>query len=221
MKKIFCFNLIYPFSEFAVMYNENTLPSLQQFKSGRQNFCSYRIFCERFVQCVIGSSMFKNSCYKKGFMEYASVSDEAITFLILENNWDAWTAIGLAAKNNEKVPMKNCGQAQKYFDNKTGRGHSWNSKGKAEYNNYFDSISYDREKYGLSFDDDFIEALKLDTDDEMKKKIEKNKKLPITKKVIRCRRDYIPKADRGFMKNTDLTENENEIIERATNRTNI
>jgi hypothetical protein len=48
-------------------------------------------------------------------MEYASVSDEAITFLILDSNWDAWTAIGLAAKSNEKVPMKNCGQAQKYL----------------------------------------------------------------------------------------------------------
>jgi hypothetical protein len=116
--------------------------------------------------------------------------------------------------------MRICGQAQKYLDNKTGRGHSWNTKGKAEYKNYFDSISYDREKYGLSFDDNFIEALKLDTDDEMKKKIKKNKKLPITKEDIRCRSDYIPKADCGVMKSTDLTENENEI-ERATNRTNI
>jgi hypothetical protein len=165
--------------------------------------------------------MFKNSCFKKGFMDYASVSDEAMTFLILENNWDAWTAIGLAARSNEKVPIKNCGQTQKYFDNKTGRGHSWNRKGKEEYNNYFDNISRDRENFGLSFDDDFMEALKMDTDDEMKKKIEKNKKLPIAKEVIRCRSDYIPKSDRGIVINTGLTQNEKEILENAIHRTNI
>jgi hypothetical protein len=79
-------------------------------------------------------------------MDYASVSDEAMHFLILENNWDVWIAIGLAAISNEKIPMKNCGQTQKYVDKKAGRIHSWNSRGKQEYNNFFDNISQDREQ---------------------------------------------------------------------------
>jgi hypothetical protein len=155
-------------------------------------------------------------------MDYASVSDEAMTFLILENNWDAWSAIGLAAKSNEKIPMKNCGQTQKYFDNKTGRGHSWNNKGKEEYNKYFDTISNDREQFGILFDEDFMEALKLDIDDEMRKKIDKSKKLPVACEVIRCKSDYIPKANREKNKRNERSaEIEREILEKATNCTDV
>ncbi len=179
------------------MYASNSLPKLDDFKSGRRNFEVYRIFCERFVQCVIGTGIFKNACYKNNLMDYCTVSDEAITFLILDNNWDSWAAMGEAASNNLSMPLKECGIPQKYFGDKIGRGHSWSSEGKIAYNEYFDKILLDRNKNGLEFDSYFLDTLQEESAEGMRFRNEKRRKLPKQKVVIQCRNDYVPKANRA------------------------
>ena len=62
-------------------------------------------------------------------MEFVSVSDEAMTFLILANNWDVWTemAIDLAGQpdNNKKCKtVEECVSKQRYHIDGKGRGYS-------------------------------------------------------------------------------------------------
>ena len=204
-----------------VMFASNSLPKFEDFKIGRRNFDVYRIFCERFVHCVIGTGIFKNACYKSNLMDYCSVSDEAITFLILENNWEIWTAMGEAAKINQLMPLKECGITQKYFGDKIGRGHSWNSEGKEAYNNYFDNIVIDRSKYGIEFDSYFLETLQDESAEGMRFCNEKRRKLQKQKVVIQCRNDYVPKANRTRAVLGQYMDESGNVVDTAINRTNV
>ena len=50
--------------------------------------------------------IFKKNCSVKNFSEYISVSDEAMTMLILANNWDVWSEIASyeIATNPKNLP---------------------------------------------------------------------------------------------------------------------
>ena len=59
---------------------------MEKFERLRENFVAYTMIAEKFVQCVVGVNIFKKNCCVKNFSEYISVSDEAMTMLILANN---------------------------------------------------------------------------------------------------------------------------------------
>ena len=209
-------------------YNVNTLPTMEMFRSKRQNCICYRLFCEKFVSCVIGTSTFRNACCVKPFGEYCNVSDEAMTFLILENNWDAWAEIGDAMKDDqEKKVLKTCVTKQKFFDSKTGRGHSWNSAGKAYYNLLFDEITADRENYGADFDETFLDFMQEENEQFRKHKRDKRKKVVEPKSIIICKSDYVPRASRGNNMTTNSSSSScmdsviNDVVNQAINNTSI
>ena len=192
----------------------------------RQNHSAYSIFVEKFVSCVIGTNYFKNVKLYKSFQEYCTISDEAMTFLILENNWDVWSEIAAAGNNNERKPIKSCIMKQKFFDPKTGRGYSWNDAGKDYYNMMFDLVQHDRITYGKKFDTQLLSSFTLVNEEGLKSKREQRKKCSEQKTIIACKSDYVPKAARGISTininyqytQTDVIE---DMVDQAMNSTGV
>ena len=93
----------------------------------------------------MGSNVFKKHMFQQGMSAYVSVSDEAMTFLILANNWDVWTemAIDLAGQPKEGKKCKTveeCVSKQRYHIDGKGRGYSWSVEGKVYYNQMYVEI---------------------------------------------------------------------------------
>lgn len=171
---------------------------MEMFRLMRHNYLVYCIFVEKFVSCVIGTNYFKNVKLYKPFQEYCTISDEAMTFLILENNWDVWSEIAAAGNNNERKPIKSCIMKQKFFDPKTGRGYSWNDAGKEFYNMIYDLVQQDRITYGKFFDNQLLSSFTLVNEEGLQNKREQRRKCCVQKTVIACKSDYVPKAARGI-----------------------
>ena len=71
------------------LHRLSILPTLEQFEAGRANVLAYTTFIDRFVQSVVGFNIFRKNCAVNKYSEYASVSDEAMAYLILASNWDS------------------------------------------------------------------------------------------------------------------------------------
>jgi hypothetical protein len=81
--------------------------------------------------------------YKK-ITTFVTVSDEAMTMLILKNNFDVWSKmVDLAEMGEENVKMEKCLDKQLYFEEGKGRGQSWNVQGKMYYNEIYHKICVD------------------------------------------------------------------------------
>jgi hypothetical protein len=209
---------------FAVteQYNNGTLPTMEMFRMMRHNHSAYSIFVEKFVSCVIGTNYFKNVKLCKPFQEYCTISDEAMTFLILENNWDVWSEIAIAGSNNEQKPIKSCVMKQKFFDPKTGRGHSWNDAGKDYYNMIFDLVQQDRIRYGKNFDIQLLSSFTVVNEEGLQNKREQRRKCSVQKTIIACKSDYVPKAARGISNiNINYQYTQTDMVDQAMNPTGI
>jgi hypothetical protein len=177
------------------MYERKELPELAKFEEGRKCVETYKIFCLRFLPGVIGCAVFKNGCCTAKLSDYSTITDEAMTFLILANNWDPWTKmIELKKEGTKEVKkLQDCGVKQKYFEETKGRGHSWNDDGKLYYNDMYDKIAADRITNGVAFDEYFLNDM-MDNSEEGKRLSDKKNKKPSvrTKRAIECRRDLPP-----------------------------
>ena len=175
---------------------QNKLPDLEVLESGRENQEAYLLFCSKFIPAVIGSQQFKKGCCTENLMKYCNISDEAMTFLILANNWEPWKAmIQLKNESNEKKggSLEDCGVKQKYFKETKGRGHSWSKEGKLYYNRMFDKVQQDRQKNGESFDEYFLEYMNKESDEgkRLEKKEMERKKHGDDEEIV-IRMEYIP-----------------------------
>jgi hypothetical protein len=205
-------------------YINRSLPTMDMFRMTRTNSSCYSLFVEKFVSCVIGTNVFKTSKLYKPLQSFCTVSDEAMTFLILENNWDVWSEIGASEIRTERKPIKSCNTKQKFFDPKVGRGYSWTTSGKDYYNKMFDLIKTDRLMYGKHFDEQLLASFTTMNDEGLRNKREKRRKLAAGEKtVIVCKSDYVPKAARmNVSVNYQFTQPQLEnIVNQVTNPTNI
>jgi hypothetical protein len=148
----------------------------------------------------VGSNIFKKHMFQQGMSGYVSVSDEAMTFLILANNWDVWTemAIDLAGQpdNNKKCKtVEECVSKQKYHIDGKGRGYSWSVEGKEYYNRMYMEIEKDRIINGKEFDAYFLKSMISDEMKKEEKRMEKRRggisKEFVIHKVVRCKNDYV------------------------------
>jgi hypothetical protein len=158
------------------------------------------LFCSSFLPGVTGSGAFKNACCTMKLSDYCSKSDEAMTFLILANNWEPWKTM-IEAKREQGATMakrlEECGVKQKYFKETKGRGHSWSTEGKLYFNESYDRISNDREHNGEMFDKEFLDYMKKESNEG--KRLEKLKtkgSKPELEKIV-IRNDYVPNPDRS------------------------
>jgi hypothetical protein len=174
------------------MHAAKELPMLSSLEEGRKNKKDYTLFCSRFLPGVIGNAQFKAGCCTMKQTDYCSASDEAMTFLILANNWEPWSKMAEMKKHDPKAKLEDCGVKQIYFKDTKGRGHSWSNEGKNYYNNRYDEIVEDRVGHGQKFNEHFIEYMKNNSDEG--KRLEKHKKRPTveTTTIVKCRRDMPP-----------------------------
>jgi hypothetical protein len=174
------------------MYSAKTLPEQSTMEQGRKSDVIYTVFCSRFLQGVIGNSVFKTGCCTMNLTDYCSASDEAMTFLILANNWQPWLKIAEMKKRDPKAKLEDCGVKQLYFKDTKGRGHSWSNEGKMYYNEMYDRVLEDRKENGKDFDEFFLNYMKQNSDEG--KRLEKHKKKERVEAtpVIKCKRDLPP-----------------------------
>jgi hypothetical protein len=185
------------------MHADGSLPDLAIIEQGRKNQATYTMYCSRFVQGVIGHTAFKTGCVTMKLSEYCSASDEAMTFLILANNWQPWSKMAELRKEDSKAKLEECGVKQMYFKETKGRGHSWSNEGKMYYNEMYDKVLADREVNGERFDEHFLHYMKNNSEEG--KRLEKHKKKVRvdTTPVIRCKRDLPPMWMGARISNSD------------------
>jgi hypothetical protein len=163
------------------------------------------LFCSSFLPGVTGSGTFKNACCTMKLSEYCTKSDEAMTFLILANNWDPWKAMILGKKEQGSRgarKLEECGVKQKYFKETKGRGHSWSNDGKLYFNEAYDRISNDRERNGEMFDREFLSFMKKESNEGKRlEKLQTKQSKPESEKIA-IRNDYVPKPERSKRSNS-------------------
>ena len=158
----------------------------------RENKHIYRIFCELFVQGVSGNTSFRNGCCTEPLTKWCTISDEAMTFLILANNWGTWREMSDSVKNpgDKMKKCSDCTTKQLYFTEQKGRGYSWKDEGKRYYNKQYQSVVEDRQSNGEKFDEYFME--KMNNESEVGKRlaqIGKKKGKVEVKEAIGCYND--------------------------------
>jgi len=72
----------------TVLLEEKCLPTLESILEMDTNKDCFFLFCENFLSRIVGMTIWKDSCTKQKVSEMATVSDEAFTYLLIENYWD-------------------------------------------------------------------------------------------------------------------------------------
>ena len=138
-------------------------------KNGRNEINqNYVFFCEKFLRCVVGIKIFRNSCKKYPLSTYVSLSDEAFALLLLENSELRWNSEIELKKNGKEIteesllPTKYTGagksKQQKGF---TRKFKGWTFDGIARYNSLRELIRADRKKNGEEFDNYMCDHFKI------------------------------------------------------------
>ena len=63
---------------------------------------AYTLFCDHFLQCVVRRRNWRAGIEDKEVQKVATVTDEALGLLLLENSWDKWVdmAVNRIGKSN-------------------------------------------------------------------------------------------------------------------------
>ena len=68
------------------MISSNITLKLKDIEFGRKNPNIYKVFCEKFIPCVMGKIRFRVNCYSKKLSDYCTVSDETMAVLVLRGH---------------------------------------------------------------------------------------------------------------------------------------
>jgi hypothetical protein len=166
---------------------------------GRTNQEDYMVFCENFIKCIIGSSVFKCGFCNLYLDQYCNESDEAVAFLILMNNWKVWEEMEEHLyPNGTAKEMKDCVSKQLFMVDGPGRKHSWSIRGRDFYNDMFAFVEEDRKRNGEAFNIAFLQRMKgcadRDKDNRMAKR-NRNKSDVGIDRVVRCRHASLPGSE--------------------------
>lgn len=168
------------------LYKSGKLPSLSDLEKGRKNPESYNVFAQFLVTGCIKSSTWKDSCKIHFFSSIVNESDEAVTFLILANNWDAWKEQCDKGKDGKPPKVRTLTAKQMYMQ-QDGRGYSFNVEGREYYNKMFDCVEKDREENGIHFDQQLLNILNGCNDTGGKENTTKRKAEKESVKKVLCR----------------------------------
>ena len=104
-------------------------------------------FCAReFVPCVVKRLYFRQNKYASLFSDYVTVSDEAFTLLLLENNtvrWDAMYSAG-TTKSTDKMPPQKFQSTDDNGDDKGALKDGYGVQAAVRYNEYYTSVEMNR-----------------------------------------------------------------------------
>jgi len=75
----------------TVLVEEERLPPLDQLLLKRDNVEDFFFFFECYLSKVVGVGAWRELCTKQKNSDFATVSDEAFVYLLVENYWDGWS----------------------------------------------------------------------------------------------------------------------------------
>ena len=118
-----------------IIYIFNYESTDQEFKSKLTYF-----FCEYFFKCIVGSKTWKKEITNKKLSQIMSVSDEALAYLIYENNKIVWMRM-IETKNTKKTDVKT-----KYTAERGGNvlNNGWAREGLLRFNTYVKWVKDER-----------------------------------------------------------------------------
>ena len=71
------------------------------------------MFCDVFLSKVIGATTWRDGCINLKVSDMATASDEAFTYLLIENYWDNWATLDLETYKNETTYENNSTKKKK------------------------------------------------------------------------------------------------------------
>lgn len=101
------------------------------------------VFCPHFLKPVVTDKQWKAKSHMVELSgeDFVTNSDESFALLILENNWDYWTAIAMAKDKQDTTittPVYTCDAK------KAGVHNGWSIEGKQRFNKLMDNVKADR-----------------------------------------------------------------------------
>jgi hypothetical protein len=80
---------------------------MKQFLETRENpGGAYDLFCNHFLQCVVGRRNWRAGVEAKEVRDVATMTDEALCLLLLENSWDKWVDMAVNKTGKSDVESK-------------------------------------------------------------------------------------------------------------------
>ena len=134
-----------------------SLPTLQSIQQKRDNQECFYLFCDVFLSKVVGVTTWRDGCIKLKVSDMATASDEAFTYLLIENYWDNWATLDLETYKNETTYENNSTKKKKrkatwgkYTKNAYGarRFGGWTDEGRLRFNSLYAEVTADRLKNG-------------------------------------------------------------------------
>ena len=153
---------------------------------------AFFFFAREFIPCVVKRLYFRQNKYVDLLSEFVTVSDEAFTLLLLENNivrWDAMYSAGITKSTEHMPPQKFHSAEEKAGATKTNTDKSsavgkdgYSVEAAIRYNEYYDSVEVQRRQSNTeSVEEELKERMKdLDgnkTKGDNKKKRKRNGEL--------------------------------------------
>lgn len=177
------------------LFKKRELPTMKQFEELRVNQEMYSIFFDRFVPCVIGKDKYKKHCLVSPPSAYTNEGDEAMTLLILANNYSVWTEITTLdeqdGQHTQKHRVGDLTSKQRFFVNGQGRGRSWSREGRQYYNLMFELIRADRRLRGENFDNCYLRTLQdEDVNSRTVRRDRRRSKARLATERINCHNNY-------------------------------
>ena len=116
----------------------------------------YKWFYTNVLSHVVGRVYWKKYEAERGGMEMATVSDEAMALLLLENGFESWMHKNLMGGSEqvsrESVPPK---YTVREKDGSTKEFKGWSDDGLERFNELCQEVTEDRTKNGKKFDDTY------------------------------------------------------------------
>ena len=124
--------------------NEGSVPDFRSRGQDTEVFESLAKVC---LQSILPRKKWLSNFDKKTISDFVTIADEALAYLVLENNFIDWMKIA----SNEVEDNKKRKRETKYTllnvkGNSRGSKKGWSVEGKERYNEYFDSITEARKR---------------------------------------------------------------------------
>lgn len=152
--------------EKMVTCEENIVPDFRGYGQDREVFEKLALVC---FQSVLPRKKWLSNFDKKVLSNYLTVADEALAYLILENNFVDWLMIAKKQVEDVKKRKKETKYTMVALSG-GGRGTSvfrkgWSYEGKVRYNEYYDLISEKRKVQGVvKMEEEVLNSWKTEED---------------------------------------------------------
>lgn len=120
-----------------LLSEQKSVPSEADILELRHNYEVAKIFFDYFLSAVVGKVKWKKQVMQKKVSEIATISDEAMAILLLENSRDKWLA---TYNNSEQIPPTRYTANSRY----ARRYGGWKDEGRARFNVLCNIVALDR-----------------------------------------------------------------------------